>query len=168
MDDPDFEKMTLEERMAYARREALRPPSEMEADPEILKLIKPDPMAVFRDPDPISPLEAFRARGGESAPKPRSLDYAAAISEEDFERLVEENDVDPRAAAARFRSHRAHMMKRLKRRFELYTPFTIQEAADRCGLHLREISGYLEFESRLAGSLIERIEDKFMIVSVFG
>lgn len=86
------------------------------------------------------------------------------------DRFITENNipVDDKSKAARFRAHRAHMMRKLKRKFTLYEEFSIEIAAMRCATDIGEVRGYLEFESRLPGSLIVKVgENRFQITSAF-
>lgn len=93
------------------------------------------------------------------------------ISEEEIMRLMRGMDIDPdpRGTAARLRTRRTHMVRKLKNRFNQYVPFSSLEAAQSCKMGHAETKAFLEVEVRIPGSLIKRQGDgdQYVITSAW-
>jgi hypothetical protein len=153
MTDEEIDALSFEQRRKLAQAAGVKAinapaPKEMEID---LGILEPEGNN-SEEPIPII-----------SVQPDKYLDYAV-------DDLAERMEVDRSAKSnkARFRAQRAHMMRKLKREFDLYNPFTPELAAEKCKISLMDVRAYLQFECTLPGSLIEKTEDgKFIIISAF-
>ncbi len=110
-------------------------------------------------------LEAFA--WVEPAP-PTPTAVPQAIDRLEVERQVDADERNPRHAANRSRATRGNMLRRLRRHFHSYEPFTPHEAATRAKYEETAIRMYLEKECQLYGSHVRQLEDgRFMLLTGF-
>lgn len=77
---------------------------------------------------------------------------------------------DSKSARNRIRALRSNMLRRLKKVYPPYVPFTAEQASQKIKVSLYEVASYLANEARLPGSQIhlDEASGKYYIMSMFG
>jgi len=122
--------------------EAFKTASPADQDTYIKWLEELNPAETPDEDDPLAGLEGSVA--------PAEIDEAMTELEAAVDKLVKQSveAVNPRKVAERKRAQRSNMLRSIRARYKLMTPFTVSECATKIGRDPQEVAAYLVSEIR--------------------